>query len=152
MQTTALGTTSNTFQIAQVQLEAGSVATDFEIRNHATELAMCKRYFERINADSIADNFLAVGMSTSTTTGITMLECEVEKRTTPTVSHSAPGDFDLLASAGNTKPVTALTYSIISKRTIRANGTVASGLIAGEGTLLQADGGGTGYIDISAEL
>ena len=151
-QVNACDSTSNNFMIAQVQLEAGSVATDFEIRDYATELAMCKRYFERINADSIADNFLAVGMSTSTTTGITMLECEVEKRTTPTVSHSAPGDFDLLASAGSTKPVTALTYSIISKRTIRANGTVASGLIAGEGTLLQADGGGTGYIDISAEL
>jgi len=151
-QVNACDNAANNFMLSQVQLEAGSVATDFEIRNHATELAMCKRYFERINADSIADNFLAVGMSTSTTTGITMLECEVEKRTTPTVSHSAPGDFDLLASAGNTKPVTALTYSIISKRTIRANGTVASGLIAGEGTLLQADGGGTGYIDISAEL
>jgi hypothetical protein len=151
-QVNATDSTSNNCRFAQVQLEAGSVATDFEIRNHATELAMCKRYFERINADSIADNFLAVGMSTSTTTGITMLECEVEKRATPTVSHSASGDFDLLASAGNTKPVTALTYSIISKRTIRANGTVASGLIAGDGTLLQADGGGTGYIDISAEL
>ncbi len=34
------------FQIEQVQLEAGSVATDFEIRNYATELAMCQRYFQ----------------------------------------------------------------------------------------------------------
>ena len=64
MQTTALGTTSNTFQIAQVQLEAGSVASDFEIRNHTTELAMCKRYYreEAIGAIAAVSTTTADGM------------------------------------------------------------------------------------------
>jgi len=39
--------TSNSFMLAQVQLETGSTATDFEIRNHTTELAMCKRYYQK---------------------------------------------------------------------------------------------------------
>jgi len=46
-QVNACDNTANNFMLAQVQLEAGSVATDFEIRNHTTELAMCKRYYQK---------------------------------------------------------------------------------------------------------
>ena len=46
-QVNACDSTSNNFMIAQVQLEAGSVATDFEIRDYATELAMCQRYYQK---------------------------------------------------------------------------------------------------------
>lgn len=35
-----------TFDIAQVQLEAGSVATPFEMRPLGTELALCQRYYQ----------------------------------------------------------------------------------------------------------
>ena len=38
---------SNTFYIALVQLELGSVATDFEYRSIDQELAMCQRYYEK---------------------------------------------------------------------------------------------------------
>ena len=38
--------TSDTFQLAGVQLEVGSVATDFEGRSYGEELALCQRYFE----------------------------------------------------------------------------------------------------------
>jgi hypothetical protein len=34
-----------TFEIAQVQLELGSVATDFEHRSYGEELALCQRYY-----------------------------------------------------------------------------------------------------------
>lgn len=43
----ALGQQSGTFDIAQVQLEEGSVATPFEHRPYGLELALCRRYFER---------------------------------------------------------------------------------------------------------
>ena len=36
-----------TLDIAQVQLEEGSVATPFEVRPYGLELALCRRYFER---------------------------------------------------------------------------------------------------------
>ena len=38
-------TSSSTWQIAGVQLELGSVATDFEHRSYGEELALCQRYY-----------------------------------------------------------------------------------------------------------
>jgi hypothetical protein len=43
----ALPTQSGTVDFAQVQLEEGNIATDFEIRNIADELELCQRYFEK---------------------------------------------------------------------------------------------------------
>jgi len=45
--TVSLGQQSGTFDIAQVQIEPGSVATPFEQRPIGTELALCQRYFNR---------------------------------------------------------------------------------------------------------
>jgi hypothetical protein len=45
-QVNALDSTSNTFKIALVQLEAGSVATTFDARSVGTELALCQRYYQ----------------------------------------------------------------------------------------------------------
>ena len=44
--TDTLGQQSGTFDIAQVQLEPGPIATPFEQRPIGTELALCQRYFE----------------------------------------------------------------------------------------------------------
>ena len=41
-------TNDATFEITGVQLEVGSVATDFEHRSFAQELALCQRYYEMI--------------------------------------------------------------------------------------------------------
>ena len=43
--TDTLGQQSGTFEIAQVQIERGPVATPFERRPIGTELALCQRYF-----------------------------------------------------------------------------------------------------------
>jgi hypothetical protein len=48
--TDTLGQQSGTFDIAQVQVEAGAVATPFERRPIGTELALCQRYYQTGNA------------------------------------------------------------------------------------------------------
>jgi hypothetical protein len=50
----SLGQQSGTFDIAQVQLEAGSVATPFERRPVGTELALCQRFYQKTDTTASA--------------------------------------------------------------------------------------------------
>jgi len=60
-------TTNNaTFEITGVQLEVGSVATDFEFRSFAEELALCQRYYYKQSAN---DNQFFRGMAMADTDG-----------------------------------------------------------------------------------
>ena len=58
--TNSLGQQSGTFDIAQVQLEEGSVATPFELRPIGTELALCQRYYHELELE--ASGFGGPGM------------------------------------------------------------------------------------------
>ena len=48
MASTWLTAGASTFDVTGLQLEVGSVATDFEHRSFAQELALCQRYFQKI--------------------------------------------------------------------------------------------------------
>jgi len=48
--TSVVGTNGATFYITGVQLEAGTTASPFEYRQYGTELALCQRYYEVVNA------------------------------------------------------------------------------------------------------
>lgn len=75
----SLGQQSGTFDIAQVQIDEGSVATPFELRPVGTELALCQRYYQIGLRE-------AVGYADSTTSIIVNLPLSVVMRATPTVS------------------------------------------------------------------
>ena len=47
-----LATSGATWQITGVQLELGKVATPFEYRSYGEELALCRRYYEKISGES----------------------------------------------------------------------------------------------------
>jgi hypothetical protein len=83
--TDSLGHQSGTFNIAQVQVEAGPVATPFERRPIGTELALCQRYFEK--AIETANLILhPPARSTYATTGWLNYFFKVTKRTNPNVT------------------------------------------------------------------
>jgi hypothetical protein len=75
----SLGQQSGTFDIAQVQVEEGSVATPFEQRPIGMELSLCQRYYE-------ASRMFIQGAHTVQFTMGTMGNFLVEKRVSPTVS------------------------------------------------------------------
>jgi hypothetical protein len=94
--TDSLGQQSGTFDIAQVQIEAGPVATTFERRPIGTELALCQRYYEKsfdlatAPAQAIGTTngaFCAVqvvGQSAAQRCG--SVTCKTPKRSTPTIT------------------------------------------------------------------
>jgi hypothetical protein len=81
--TDSLGQQSGTFDIAQVQVEAGPVATPFERRPIGTELALCQRYFFKFESNS-GNGTIAYGHSPSSTAGRGLIITPVTMRDTPT--------------------------------------------------------------------
>lgn len=79
-----ISTNGATFYLTGVQLEVGSQATPFERRNYQQELAMCQRYYERMNG--AAFEFAAnTGYSTNGI-GSAVIPFKVTKRAAPTLS------------------------------------------------------------------
>ena len=72
-------TNDATFEITGVQLEVGSVATDFEHRSFGQELALCQRYFETWTTNFAGYLVAAQGNEACT------VDFAVHKRSTPTV-------------------------------------------------------------------
>ena len=76
-------------EIKEVQLEVGSVATDFEHRSYGEELALCMRYYEIMGGTAAIDyDFMFIGAVWTTTQARFGLQWKVPKRTSPTVTES----------------------------------------------------------------
>lgn len=82
----SLGQQSGTFDIAQVQLEEGSLATRFEQRSYGDELALCLRYYE---TSAGQPSPIWSGSVTSGSTYYHTHFYKVFKRATPTLSIGA---------------------------------------------------------------
>ena len=98
-QTAQIGSsTSNRFQITGVQLEVGSVATEFEHRSFDVERDLCRRYFQRFNFTA-ANTCLGSGYIESSTEFRTPFQFFKEMRDAPTFAVSSAAAFD--AANGN---------------------------------------------------
>jgi hypothetical protein len=82
--TDSLGQQSGTFDIAQVQVEAGPVATPFERRPIGTELVLCQRYYE-------AGTAYWGGYGVAGAASYYSIQWKVSKRVTPSLTYSVGG-------------------------------------------------------------
>tara|TARA_S200002703_G_C3783016_1_gene241342 strand:+ start:80 stop:1012 length:933 start_codon:yes stop_codon:yes gene_type:complete len=155
--TNSLGQQSGTFDIAQVQLEEGTVATPFEHRPIGTELALCQRYFERING---TDTSIGTGSNYNNSQFSISVKLSVEKRT-DSIAVSTSADGGTLFTAYGTNAIGGnFPWQTISP-TINKRGNRHSVDYSHDITGSSAGGPGTAimtflrngqYIDISAEL
>ena len=77
--------TSNEWYITGIQLEVGSVATDFEHRPFAQEALLCKRYYQIIKGNSDLVMF-GSGRASGTTAALVATQLAVPLRASPTIS------------------------------------------------------------------
>ena len=78
--------TSNEFYITGVQLEVGTVATEFEHRSYGEELALCQRYYIKTDTDRRATLARSDRMDVQ-------IDFPVQMRTTPSISASGTVTF-----------------------------------------------------------
>jgi hypothetical protein len=91
-----MDSTSNNFEIAGVQWEVGSVATDFAHEDIGTTLQKCQRYY--VKWDGPGDLGMS-GVCRSTSTGVVSgLIFPVQMRTTPTITYPTFNTIDSSAS------------------------------------------------------
>jgi len=90
-QVNLLDNASNNILFTGVQLEVGSVATDFEHRGYGQELDLCKRYYQQYGIDSFGNNTKRLSLpfineAASNTGGYINFRFEREMRGTPTAT------------------------------------------------------------------
>jgi hypothetical protein len=139
-QTSLVATNGATWSITGVQLEKGSTATSFDYRSIGTELALCQRYCPVF---STATGVYASGYSYTTTNSVVYLNYLVSTRV-PGTSITTTGTFFTLNGTGAGVTLTALAInSSGTTNGIQLNCQVASGLTAGQGTMLGSVGATT---------
>jgi len=146
--------TSGTWTIDNVQLEAGSTATDFERRPIGTELALCQRYYYRIGPLASTSVF-STACADSATVGIANGFFPVTMRIAPTALEQSGTASDYSIRTGGTTRICSAVPIFDDGTTeylwdIRT--TVASGQTGGQGGFLRSSAVATAYLGWSAEL
>jgi hypothetical protein len=100
--------TGDTLDVAQVQLEEGSYATPFEYRPIGEELALCKRYFQKVGG-RVANEFVGTGYAVDTDTLSISLKTHGDMRVAPT--RTLTGTIGNFIAIGNGSSITSMTAS-----------------------------------------
>jgi hypothetical protein len=140
--------TSNSFLLTGVQLEAGTSATDFEFLPIDVSLGRCRRYYAKIVTD---DSYTAIGsgfIGTTTSAG-TYIKYPVAMRASPTVTQSS---LYVHHNAYNLNAITSIGGGYLGKDSANVQFTVASGLTVGQAHMITANANPSAYIDFSIEL
>ena len=150
--TTWYTTNDATFEITGVQLEVGSVATDFEHRSFGQELALCQRYYFRIPYQGASNGggvYLGSGKETGSNARVA-IDFPVPMRAIPScaASNLLADDETSATSADTVADVLASSVEPDRGRVAFSGGSYSSGNSISLATSQATDS----YLEGSAEL
>ena len=144
--------TSGTWVIGYPQLELGTTATSFDIRDHTRELSMCQRYYSKLGGTG-ASGYMAIGsgIGRSGTSFAGYVKFPITMRVAPTISYS--GLMAAEYSGDNWVNFSSIgsTYGGLDSTMIQVN-VVSSVLSAGMAILITQNADGTAFIAMTSEL
>ena len=143
-------------KITGIQLEKGTVASPFEVRPYATELALCQRYFTQLGGQSLYNAF-GVGIANQATTANIRCFLPVPMRSpaNATAVGVNVGNMVLngnVAGTWSTTVVTAVGWNYQNINEVGITATVASGLGINWPYILAASNSLAPLIQINNEL
>jgi hypothetical protein len=121
----------NTGTVSLVQFEPGVEASPFERRDYGRELMMCQRYLPAWSGSGP----ISSGWCAGSTFAFAEIDLPVAPRVAPTgITVSNASHFGVYNSGAGLVTSTAVVFNQGSLSSARLNVTVASGLVAGNGT------------------
>jgi hypothetical protein len=150
MTSTWYTTNDATLEITGVQLEVGSVATDFEHRSFAQELALCQRYYFRLAEGA---DHVPIGMGSAYTSsiniGIVHFPCKM--RANPSVEAVNASNYYRIISNGSTFFGSNVIIEDANSTCTGIRVTGASGVSQGTASYIRL-GNALAYVAFNAEL
>ena len=135
-----------TFEITGVQLEVGSVATDFEHRSYGQELALCQRYYTRLTGSGGNEMHFTGSTKQQQYVSCSRVELPTTMRAAPSISFTGTRDIYFYSSDNS-----GFSGDVIDPNSFNVRWGSSSTI--GDGTAYTARLTGTpNYVECSAEL
>ena len=150
--------TNDYFDITGFQLETGSTATPFALAGggqYGLELNLCRRYYERLTADSNSSTVrYGAGFATAGTTAKLTVQYKVPKRGGGALTSTSANGLAALSALNNTLyGASSYTYDENGRDSVTLGFTASgSSFTTGQYVELTSWGNSSGWIDFVAEI
>ncbi len=143
--------TTKDFWFTEFKAEEGAISTPYEHKTFADDNAECLRRLWIMGGGNLYEQ-IAEGLATAATTANLQAVYPVQMRAAPTLSISAATDFSLTSATGSAVACSAVSLALATQRSCQIAATVASGLVAGNATQIEANNTLNTRFTLSAEL
>ena len=141
------------YEVAEVQVEAGSVATPFEHRQYGQELALCQRYYYVLSAASNQNTFFSSTSGYTSTQALCVIPFSNTMRTNPSlVTSGTASDYRLIMGGSFLTCSSVPTMDQPNPNSANLIFTVSSGIVVGYGGQALANNTTSAFLGFSAEL
>lgn len=148
-QTNVVGTNGATWYVTGVQLEVGSTASAFEVRDYGRELQMCQRYYwQSTQLTGSSGIGQAMGGSSANTFSRAQIPLPVTMRTLATITYSQVTFYNPAYSGAS---ITSIGGNYGSANLLSLDGACGSSLQSGATYLVYLSAANS-YLGASAEL